>query len=163
MWRYLVGAVAALLLAGGGMWWWKNTAVAERGHRHVAAMETSASDESGNLADPLPDPPVADEKSREQRRFDRTDKNKDGRISRDEYLALRRKNFAKLDKNGDGVLSFDEYATKAIDKFTAADKDHSGALNAAEFATTKVQRKAKPRAKCPPPERGEGKPDDDGV
>jgi len=158
MWRYLVGAVAALVLAGGGLWWWKNSAIAERGHPRASYAATA---DGPAPADDLPAPPVADEKTKEQKRFARVDKDKDGRISRDEYLNLRHKNFAKLDKNGDGKLSFEEYATKAIDKFGAADKDRNGTLNPAEFASTKVQRKAKARPNCPPAGRGEGKPDDD--
>jgi Ca2+-binding EF-hand superfamily protein len=42
--------------------------------------------------------------------FDRADKNKDVRITRDELLQPRRKAFAKLDKNRDGRLSLDEWA-----------------------------------------------------
>lgn len=156
MWRYLVGAVAALVLAGGGLWWWKNSAIAERGEPRASYAAAPAAP-----ADVLPEPPVADQKTKEQKRFARVDKDKDGRITRDEYLNLRRKNFAKLDRNGDGVLSFDEYAVKAIDKFAAADKDRSGSLNAAEFATTRVQRKAKPRPNCPPAGRGEAKGEDE--
>lgn len=156
MWRYLVGAVAALVLAGGGLWWWKNSAIAERGEPRPSYAAAPAMP-----TDVLPEPPVADEKTKEQKRFARVDKDKDGRITRDEYLNLRRKNFAKLDRNGDGVLSFDEYAVKAIDKFAAADKDRNGSLNAVEFATTRVQRKAKPRPNCPPATRGEAKGEDE--
>lgn len=159
MWRYLVGAIAALVLAGGGLWWWKSSAIAERGAPRAAYAAGPGAAASAD--EPLPEAPVVDERSREQKRFARTDKDKDGRITRDEYLNLRHKNFAKLDKNGDGKLSFDEYAAKAIDKFGAADKDRNGSLNPSEFATTKVQRKAKPRPNCPPAGRGEGKPDED--
>ena len=58
-----------------------------------------------------PDPaaeelPRALPKTREQKRFGRYDKDRDGAITRDEYLASRRKAYAKLDTNGDGRLSF---------------------------------------------------------
>lgn len=36
------------------------------------------------------------------------DKNGDGKVDRDEYLAKAEERFEKLDKNGDGVLSGDE-------------------------------------------------------
>lgn len=94
------------------------------------------------------DPPQASERTREQKRFDRYDRNRDGKVDRDEYLLNRRKAFARLDTDGDGKLSFDEYSAKAIAKFAKADADRSGTLNAAEFATTRVQRKPKP--KCAP-------------
>jgi hypothetical protein len=158
MWRYLVGAVAALVLAGGGLWWWKSSAIAERA---PARAHYAPASESVLPAEALPEPPVADEKTKEQKRFARVDKDKDGRITRDEYLNQRRKNFAKLDKNGDGKLSFDEYAVKAIDKFAVADKDRNGTLNPGEFATTRVQRKTKPRPNCPPANRGEAKGEDE--
>jgi hypothetical protein len=148
-WRYLVGAAGALLLAGGGLLWWKTTAVAERTAIHGSQSSGTADTATGAGDADLPEPPAATEKSKEQRRFARYDKDKDGAVTRQEYLANRRKNFDKLDKNGDGVLSFDEYATKAVDKFAEADADHNGKLSPTEFATTRVQRKSKPRG-CPP-------------
>lgn len=159
MWRYLVGAAAALLLAGGGMLWWKSTAIAERAGARAALA--AGAGEVVTAEDPLPDPPAATEKTKEQRRFNRYDHDKDGKISRDEYLAMRHKNFAKLDKNGDGVLSFDEYAVKAEDKFAEADADRNGSLDAKEFATTRVVRKTKPKANCPPTRDEGGKGADD--
>ena len=48
----------------------------------------------------VPEPPEATPKSREEKRFSRADKDKNGRIEREELLApRRRKAFAKLDKN----------------------------------------------------------------
>ena len=86
-------------------------------------------------AQPL-EAPEASPKSREEKRFNRADKNKNGRIESEEVLAPRRKAFAKLDKNGNGALSFDEWAVKSIDKFKGADSDRSGWLTPAEYATT---------------------------
>lgn len=157
MWRYLVGAAVALALAGGGMLWWKSSAIAER--TGVAGLRAHATAGAAGGEDAMPDPPTASEKTREEKRFARVDKDRDGRITRDEYLAMRRKAFAKLDTNGDGTLGFDEWAAKAEAKFADADKDKTGVLTAAEFATTRVARKAKPRANCPPAEAP--KPDDE--
>lgn len=98
--------------------------------------------------------PEADPKTREEKRFARYDKDQDGAITREEYLANRRKFFARLDLNHNGTLEFDEYAVKAGEKFTAADKDKSGAMTPAEFLATAVKRKPKPAAaKCPPVQR----------
>ena len=97
--------------------------------------------------------PVAAEtvtpEDREAKRLARYDKDKDGLVSRDEYLALRHKAFAKLDTDGDGKLSFAEYSVKAVAKFDDADKDKSGKLSATEFARTAPVRKAR-KVVCPP-------------
>jgi hypothetical protein len=146
-WRYLVGMAAGVLLMAGGVFWWRTAAIAGHslpGIPLVASSGASASD------DAMPEPPTASDKTREQKRLSRIDHDKDGKVSRDEFLAARRRNFAKLDKDGDGKLSFDEYAAKAIERFNDADKDKTGSLNAAEFATTKAVRQARP-TRCPPP------------
>ena len=149
MWRYLIGAVAGLLLAGTVMLLWKGKSDTHSPFAQLAAAATG----SVQSDDALPDPPTASEKTKEEKRFSRADHDKDGKISRDEYLAARKRNFAKLDLNGDGKLSFDEYAAKAETKFAEADKDKNGTLNPEEFATTKAVRKSKPRANCPPAEK----------
>jgi hypothetical protein len=122
MWRYLAGGAAILLLAGAGA-----TLLSSRGHSGAPLLAATA---------------------REQKRFDRYDKDRNGQVTREEYLAQRRKAYAKLDTNHDGVLSFDEWAVKAETKFASADGDKSGAMNPTEFATTAVKRSARPRPKC---------------
>ncbi|WP_033919880.1 EF-hand domain-containing protein [Sphingomonas sp. 37zxx] len=147
MWRYFVGAAAALALAMAGMFLFQGSASQE-----IALPPPPASGVAGTDSAPLPDRVAeATPKTREQRRFDRYDKDRDDGITREEYLASRRKAFAKLDTNGDGRLSFDEWAVKTTTKFTTADRDRSGGLTRAEFATTAVKRKAPTRpANCPP-------------
>lgn len=143
MWRYLVGGLAALLLAGAGMMLFRGTA---REPVLPAMPQSLMQDEAGG---DLPDTaPEASPKTREQKRFNRYDKDRDARITRDEYLANRRKAFAKLDTNGDGRLSFDEWGVKAAQKFATADADKSGAMDAKEFATTAVKRKVRVQPKC---------------
>ena len=94
-------------------------------------------DRASLLAAPQPlEAPEASAKSREEKRFSRADKDKDGKIEAEELLGPRRKAFAKLDTNGNGALSFEEWAVKTIDKFKGADKDRNGWLTAAEYATT---------------------------
>lgn len=144
MWRYWVGAAAALLLLAGGVFWWRSTAVAQ----HNAPDAKAATSTLAHETEPTPEPPAASEKTREEKRFSRSDHDKNGQISRDEFLAARNRNFAKLDVNGDGRLTFDEYAVKGEERFAKADADKSGGLGPAEFATTRPARKAKAMCSC---------------
>lgn len=146
MWRYLAGGGAALALVGAGA-----LVIGNRGTA-VAPLQAQTGAAGGTAtAEPLPDTaPEATAKTREQKRFGRYDKDRDGAITRDEYLAARRKAYARLDTNADGTLSFDEWAIKATTKFATADTDKSGRMNPAEFATTAVKRKPARVANCPP-------------
>ncbi len=151
MWRYLVGAAVGLVLVFAGL-------MLGRGMLGPGAASAEARAVSDELAAPmaltsLPEPPQASDLSREQKRFNRYDRDKNGRVDRAEYLSNRQKAFARLDLNGDGRLDFEEYAIKAAAKFKAADKDANGALNGPEFSTTRVVRKAKPKCVCGPPSR----------
>ena len=147
MWRYLAGAGAGLLLIVAGM---ALQAMRPRPAVTLAAMPAAANAATadGQTAGSDPAVPEALPKTREQARFNRYDKDRDGNITRDEYLVARHKAYGKLDLNGDGQLSFDEWAAKAEGKFATADKDKSGAMNAAEFATTAVKRKTSAPSKC---------------
>jgi hypothetical protein len=147
MWRYLVGLVAGVLLVAGGVLWWKSTAIARHTLPDAPAQVAAAA-----AGEALPELPMASEKTREEKRLSRIDHDKNGEVSRDEFLAARRRNFAKLDVDGDGKLSFDEYAVKGVERFAAADKDKTGALTAAEFATTRIARKDS-ATRCPPANR----------
>lgn len=141
MWRFLAGVGCALLLVGGGMLIWQGFAQPPR----LAAVHAAAPAVT-ETAEPLSDPPQATEATKEQRRFNRYDRDRNGIVSAEEYLAARHKAFAKLDTNKDGKLSFDEWAVKARTKFADADADHNALLSPPEFATTRVVRKvAKPQ------------------
>lgn len=142
MWRYLAIAAAGLMLAGGGLLLWQSDAAGP-----TLPSPAPAADAQDASVGP---PPAASEKTREEKRFGRYDKDKDGKISREEYLASRRKAYAKLDTNGDGRLSFDEWSAKTSDRFAKADSDRSNVLTPEEFATTKVQRKTVRPAPCVP-------------
>lgn len=142
MWRYLAGGVSALLLVTAGFFFFRSGAKPDQ---PLFGPAPQAVAESGS---PLAAAPAATEKTREEKRFDRYDKDRDGKITREEYLASRRKAFAKLDTDHDGRLSFDEWAIRSTTKFATADADHSGAMNAAEFLTTKVIRKSAPKCAC---------------
>ncbi|MDB5701515.1 MAG: histidine kinase [Sphingomonadales bacterium] len=146
MWRFLAGVGSALLLVTAGLFIWK--AQADRSTL-IPAMPIAGQAAPMGLTD-LTEPPSASEKTREEKRFSRYDKDRNGAVGRDEYLISRQKAFAKLDLNHDGKLGFDEYAVKAVQKFAAADQDKNGALTAVEFASTRVVHKIKPKAKCVP-------------
>ncbi len=135
MWRYLAIGAAGLLL-------WRSDAAGPEIPPPAQLATTSEA--------PMSAPPAASEKTREEKRFGRYDKDKDGKISREEYLASRKKAYAKLDANGDGRLSFEEWSAKASERFAKADADRSNILTPEEFATTKVQRKTVRPAPCIP-------------
>ena len=137
MLRFIAGALCSLLVVTGAFLIWQLHAA-----RSGAAQTTSAPASTGSswFGGPTLKAPEATEKSREEKRFSRYDKNKDGKIQADKYLAARHKNFDKLDANHDGRLSFEEYASKAIEKFHGAG-GRKGWLTEAEFATTAPVRK----------------------
>jgi len=167
MWRYLAGAAAALLLVASALFLGRS--MAEPGAVSKGQEEALA---PGMAFGDLPTPPEASELSREEKRFNRYDRDKNGAVSREEYLSNRQKSYARLDRNGDGVLSFEEYAVKTSAKFVAADKDKTGGLNRTEFSTTRVVRKPSPKCVCvraakpasvgPQSEPNEGPPDEEG-
>jgi hypothetical protein len=150
--RYLGWAASAALLIAAAVFWWRGGAGGGQADAMIPRPPALTAVE--DPVEPLADPPRASAKTREEKRFGRYDKDKDGAVGRDEYLLARRKAFAKLDRNGDGRLDFEEYAVKTADKFAKADGDRSGRLDAAEFLTTRVIRKPGPR-NCPPMVRQE--------
>jgi len=143
--RFLAGAAACFLLLTGAFLFWQSRA---QQAPLLPEPPAAATDSPPLIAQPLPAPPEASPKSREEKRFSRADKDKNGRVEREEMIAPRRKAFAKLDRNGDGRLSFEEWAVKTLDKFGGADKDRSGWLTPAEFATTAPPPPKKKRCSC---------------
>ena len=150
--RIVLGALSALLLAAAGVFWWQGRAASRIG----AALPTLA---APVVEETLPGetgagmqgaaPPEVSEATKEQRRFDRIDRNRDSRITRTEALMPRVAMFRKLDRDGNNLLSFEEWAVTTTNRFTAADRNGDGILNRAEFATTKPKRKLQADCKRP--------------
>lgn len=142
MLRVAAGVGSALLLLVAGFFAWKGVAQDEEGPVPPApeARATGPSD-SG----PPPRPPAADERTKEQRRYDRADRDKDGRIILDELYHPRRRAFQRLDRNGDGRLVFEEWAASTAEKFAEADADRDRSLSRTEFATTAPRRRTPAR------------------
>jgi hypothetical protein len=149
--RTLLGAFAALLLISAGLFWWQGRAATEHG---IAPPQLT-----NPLVDPtLPDetgaglrgeaPPEVSEATREQRRFDRLDRNRDGKITRTEALMPRVAMFRKLDTDGNNLLSFEEWAIATSTRFKRADANADGTLNRVEFTTTKPKHPVHPQCKC---------------
>lgn len=157
--RIVLGAVAALLLAGAGLFWWQGRAATESG-----APPPEASAPVGEEPLPYADagglhgaaPPEADPVTREQRRFDRIDRNRDGRITANEMLAPRAAAFRKLDVDHNNLLTFQEWAVRTSTRFRNADGNRDNALTREEFATTKPKRSAQPACRCSPIPRAAG-------
>src|SRR5256885_15749810 len=133
MLRFFAGAAAAFLLLTGTFLIWQSRA--ERGSGLPAAPAARSASLFAASA-PL-EAPEASAKNREEKRFSRADKNKDGKIETEEVLGPRQKAFAKLDTDRNGALSFQEWAVKTIDKLKGADSNPNGVLSAAEYATTR--------------------------
>ena len=151
-----------MLLIAGGVMIWRNMAPAANTSGTRAAADVAAAG-AGNVTlpglppenmadsalspDDFPDLPAADEKSKEQKRFERYDRNRNGRIDLAEFLANTRKAFDKMDLNHDGKLSFEEYAARRVEKFRKADANGDGILTPEEFGTTRIKHKG-PRCGC---------------
>lgn len=151
--RTVLGAFAALLLAAAGMFWWQGRAASSMGEAPPKLADLPAEamlpDETGDgLRGTLP--PEASEATREQRRFDRLDRNRDSKITRVEMLSPRIAGFRKLDADGNNLLSFEEWAAKTSNRFKGADRNGDSNLDRGEFVTTKPKLKAPPQCRCAP-------------
>jgi hypothetical protein len=142
--RFLAGAFASFLMLTGAFLLWQGRA--EDGPKLPPAPAKSPAP-AMVFQKPI-SAPEASPKSREEKRFDRSDKNKDGKIVLAELLRPRQKDYAKLDTNHDGKLSFEEWAHTTIDKFRGADADRNGLLTRTEYATTAPPPPKKPRCSC---------------
>lgn len=146
--RIMAGGAVTLLLTTGAFLFWQGRAADRSQLPDAPAPRVAPSAAKLAMLSPeLPGVPEATAKTREEKRFGRADKDKDGRVTAQELLTPRRKAFAKLDRNGNGTLSFEEWAVKTVDKMRDADRDRSGWLSPAEFRTT-APKPPKKKARC---------------
>jgi hypothetical protein len=147
MGRFLAGSIASLLLVAAGLFWWQGRAGDDRAPLHAQPLATSgdgalpAEGDPDARGTPPPMPPEAEARTREERRFDRYDYNRDAIITRTEMMASRTDDFRRLDKDGNNLLSFEEWAVRTSERFAGADGNRDGRLSPAEFAATAQPRK----------------------
>jgi hypothetical protein len=147
MWRYLAGGGATLLLIVASFFLWQGIAQRDDSPVPEAPEQAEAADDDGEEEGAAPGrPPAADARNREQRRFDRADRDNDGRITIEEIYQPRRRAFQRLDTNGDGRLSFEEWAVRTRTRFAQADRDRNASLSREEYATTAPRRRPQRRA-----------------
>src|SRR5690606_33897610 len=149
--RIVLGAFGVLLLFGVGLFWLQGRAEVEQGAPppEPAAVETPDSLPTADIAGLQgPEPPEATELSREQQRFYRYDRDRDGRITRNEMLSTRTAAFRDLDVDGNNLLTFEEWAVTTAERFDTADADRDRQLTPKEFATTAPRPAATPRCRC---------------
>ena len=147
MLRFFAGVGSALLLVTAGFLIWTGMAQEDEDPVPEAPADSAAPIVSGRPAAP----PSADERTKEQRRFDRADRDNDGRITLEELFYPRRRAFQRIDTNGDGRLTFEEWAVRTSTKFGEADANRDRALGRDEFATTAPRRRTParpPNCKC---------------
>ena len=152
------GAISAIILLLGGWLIWagqsksSNASVAQSLVGAPApeplTLPEGATGVRGKAPPGLPSPPEAAPKSREEKRFNRYDKDRNEVITRIEMMASRSKDFKKLDTDNNNLLSFEEWAIKTSDKFAGADGDKNGKLTRSEFWTTAPKPKVKPACNC---------------
>ncbi len=159
--RVIVSVAAVLMISAAGLFWWQ----AEAGNnlQPLVAQQDKAPaptiPQAGDAAargPALPRLPQADSRTREQKRFDHMDRDRNGSVSREEMLASRINAFRKLDKDGNNLLSFEEWAVRTTDRFAQADADQDGRLSPAEYATT-APKKAARKPDCATRPRREGR------
>ena len=156
--RIVLGAVAALLLVASGLFWWQGRAAIEAAAPPPPMPLADQDAPSGEPEDELPTEdgegmrgaalPQVSEATREEKRFNRLDRNRDSLISRTEALAPRVAAFRKLDTDHNNLLSFEEWSVVTSNRFKKADADGNQQLTRAEFATTKPKAVKNPACKC---------------
>lgn len=154
MGRLLAGAMAMLLLIAGGLFWWQGQASNQPVPQLAFAppppppVEGLPQGDPDAIGDAPPMPAEASPQSREQRRFARYDRNRDGVITRIEMMGSRTKAFKSLDKDGNNLLTFEEWAIATGDRFAGADGNRDKLLTRKEFAATRPKQAAKPGCRC---------------
>ncbi|WP_422343844.1 EF-hand domain-containing protein [Parasphingorhabdus sp.] len=154
--RYIAGAGSMMLLMTAGLFLW----IGASGQEPIIpdtppppeSIEPEGLPESAAnapaIGTPPPTPPKAYTASREERRFNRYDRNRDEKITRLELMSSRTKAFKALDTDGNNLLTFEEWAVATSNRFAGADTDGDGHLTRSEFRTTRPKRTAPERCRC---------------
>ena len=156
--RMILGAVSALLLAGAGLFWWQGQAsinasapppqqLSETEATGLPLEELPGEDGEGMQGAALPGMGAA---NREEKRFNRLDRNRDNLITRVELLQPRVAMFRKLDTDHNNLLSFEEWSVVSSNRFKKADADGNGSLTRPEFAMTKPKDGKQASCACRP-------------
>ncbi len=136
--RLLLGALGAMALLGLGLFWLQGRAQVEEGAPPPPppAAPATADPEALPSADVAglrgPAPPEADELTRDQSRFFRLDRDRDGRVTRSEMLATRTNAFRRLDADGNNLLTFEEWAVTTAERFAEMDGNGDRIVTLAE-------------------------------
>lgn len=156
--RIVLGAVSALLLAASGLFWWQGRAAVEAAAPPLPQPVVDQSSDVPGLLDEIPEEdgqgqrgtglPAVSEATREEKRFNRLDRNRDNLIARNEMLAPRVAAFRKLDTDHNNLLSFEEWAVATSNRFKKADANGDQQLTRPEFVATRPKAAAKPACKC---------------
>ena len=141
--RLILGALGAMVFLGIGLFWLQGRAEIEQ-----AAPPPEIPGESGSATpDPEalpsadvsglsgPAPPEASELNKDQQRFFRYDRNRDGKISRNEMLSTRTSAFRKLDTDGNNLLTFEEWAATTVTRFEEMDENGDGMIRLPELTS----------------------------
>lgn len=156
--RMILGAVSALLLAAAGLFWWQGQASVEASAPPPMANDLGDDTSTGLPLEELPDEdgsglrgnalPDAADPTREEKRFNRLDRNRDNLISRTEMLQPRVTMFRKLDTDHNNLLSFEEWSVATSNRFKKADGNGDGALTRGEFVATRPKPAKRPACRC---------------
>jgi hypothetical protein len=145
----LLGAFGAMVLLAIGLFWLQGRAQVEEGAPPPAPPEAARSADPEALPTAFAQdargvaPPEVDEIGRDQARFFRLDRNRDGRVTRNEMMSTRTSAFRRLDKDGNNLLTFEEWAVATSDRFAEMDTSGDGIVTLAE--TTAYYRKQEQR------------------
>lgn len=153
--KFIAGVVGAMLMISAGLFFWigaqgqENALPEAPPPPELSELETLPlpGEDAPVIGMPPPKPPRAHKSSREEKRFNRYDRNRDEVITRLELMSSRTKSFKKLDKDGDNLLTFEEWAATTSLRFSAADSDKDNALTRLEFRRSRPKRSA-PRCRC---------------
>ncbi len=153
MGRRLAAGLAFMLVIATGLFWWQGRADGEGDSPPIQSAAAAAEELPGEgdvdaVGEAPPMPTEATSLSREQRRFARYDRDRDGIITRTEMMGSRAKAFRGLDKDGNNLLSFEEWAVATSDRFAQADGNKDGKVTPAEFAATAPKPKGKQDCRC---------------